>query len=79
MTHANYTNPFDDEQLEFSVLRNDQQQYSLWPVFASQPLGWRLEFGPGTRADCLEYIERNWTSINPFSTTAKESGHVSQD
>ena len=70
MSHDNYVNPFDDEQLQFSVLTNPQQQYSLWPVFAAQPEGWQLQFGPASRSECLDYIERNWISINPFSTTS---------
>lgn len=67
MSNANYVNPFDDELLEFTVLINDQQQYSLWPVFAAQPEGWTTQFGPASRASCLEFIEQNWVNINPFS------------
>ena len=28
------TNPFDDEDGSFLVVRNDEGQYSLWPEFA---------------------------------------------
>lgn len=70
MSHDNYLNPFDDEQLQFSVLKNAAGQYSLWPVFAAQPEGWQLSFGPATRAECLEYIEHHWIAINPFSVAS---------
>ncbi len=70
MSHEHYLNPFDDDSLEFIVLVNQQQQYSLWPVFAEHPGGWSTSFGPARRSDCLDYIERTWTSINPFRAAA---------
>lgn len=66
MSNENYLNPFDNEQHQFVVLANAQAQYSLWPDFAAQPAGWELRFGPAERAQCLDYIEQNWVSINPF-------------
>jgi uncharacterized protein YbdZ (MbtH family) len=60
-------NPFDDETGRFYVLRNDEEQHSLWPVFAEVPAGWRIVHGETDRASCLEYIEENWTDIRPKS------------
>jgi uncharacterized protein YbdZ (MbtH family) len=31
------TNPFDDEDGAFFVFVNDEEQHSLWPVFADVP------------------------------------------
>jgi uncharacterized protein YbdZ (MbtH family) len=59
------TNPFDDENAAFYVLRNDQEQYSLWPVFADVPSGWQVVFGESTRADCLAFVEETWTDLRP--------------
>ncbi|WP_224391318.1 MbtH family protein [Pseudonocardia sp. ICBG1293] len=64
------TNPFDDESGTFFVLVNDENQHSLWPVFAAVPDGWRIVHGGpdgATRADCLDHIERNWTDLRPLS------------
>ncbi|KZN13687.1 MbtH family protein [Marinomonas sp. TW1] len=58
-------NPFDDDSLTFLVLINDLQQHSLWPVFKTIPKGWHSTFGPASRIECLEYIEKNWTDIRP--------------
>ena len=58
-------NPFDDTTGTFRVLVNDLQQHSLWPSFADVPAGWVLVFGPASRADCLEFVEENWTDITP--------------
>ncbi|MET7297329.1 MbtH family protein [Embleya sp. NPDC005575] len=61
------TNPFDDEDGRFQVVVNDEEQHSLWPVFAEVPAGWRVVFGEASRAECLEYVERNWTDLRPKS------------
>jgi uncharacterized protein YbdZ (MbtH family) len=60
-------NPFDDDSGTFFVLVNDEEQHSLWPTFADVPAGWRVVFGEAGRAECLEYIEREWPDIRPKS------------
>ncbi len=60
-------NPFDDDGGNFFVLVNDEEQHSLWPAFAEVPNGWRVAFGEADRAECLDYIEQNWTDIRPKS------------
>ena len=61
------TNPFDDADGRFHVVVNDEEQHSLWPVFAEVPAGWRVVFGEATRTECLEYVEQNWTDLRPKS------------
>lgn len=68
------TNPFDDENGTFVVLRNDEDQHSLWPTFADLPTGWHVVFGEGTRADCVTYVEQNWTDLRPRSLREAMSG-----
>ncbi|MEN5015924.1 MbtH family protein [Erwinia sp. Eh17-17] len=58
-------NPFDDESLDFLVLLNARQQYSLWPAFADVPAGWQSVAGPATRAACIAYIEEHWQDMRP--------------
>ncbi|CAM5625209.1 MbtH family protein OS=Streptomyces alboniger OX=132473 GN=CP975_32000 PE=4 SV=1 [Streptomyces alboniger] len=60
-------NPFDDENGTFLVLVNDENQHSLWPVFAEIPDGWKAVFGEDSRKSCLMYIEENWTDMRPKS------------
>jgi uncharacterized protein YbdZ (MbtH family) len=64
------TNPFDDENGTFLVLRNEEGQYSLWPEFAAVPAGWDTVFGPAARQPCLEHVERHWTDMRPASLVA---------
>lgn len=61
------TNPFDDDNGAFFVLVNDEDQHSLWPVFADIPAGWRVVHGEASCAACLDYVEKNWTDLRPKS------------
>ncbi len=69
MDNSQYLNPFDDESHNFLVLKNHQDQYSLWPEFAVRPHGWTHVHGPVSRSECLSYVERRWKKINPFAKT----------
>ncbi len=60
-------NPFEDASGTYYVLKNDEDQYSLWPSFADVPAGWVQVFGVDTRDACLEYIEDTWTDMRPRS------------
>ncbi|OZM71814.1 MbtH family protein [Amycolatopsis antarctica] len=61
------TNPFDDEDGTFLVLVNEENQHSLWPAFAEVPAGWTTVRPEGTRQECLDYVEANWTDMRPRS------------
>ena len=65
--HGVSVNPFDEDSGGFVVLVNDEEQHSLWPVFADVPAGWRVVYGEAERAACLDFIEQNWTDIRPKS------------
>ncbi|WP_438485393.1 MbtH family protein [Streptomyces sp. S186] len=60
-------NPFDDDNGTFYVLVNDENQHSLWPVFAEVPAGWTIVFGEDSRQACLDHVEKNWTDMRPAS------------
>jgi MbtH protein len=68
------TNPFDDPDTQHLVLRNDENQHSLWPSFAAVPEGWQVVHGPAARADCLDYVERHWTDLRPASLVRESRG-----
>jgi MbtH protein len=59
------TNPFEDEKGVYHVLINEEGQHSLWPAFKDVPEGWTIALKSGTRAACLEFIEKNWTDMRP--------------
>jgi MbtH protein len=64
------SNPFEDPTADYLVLKNDEGQYSLWPVFSEIPAGWSKAHGPARRPACLEYIETHWTDMRPKSLIA---------
>ncbi|WP_067828043.1 MbtH family protein [Actinomadura kijaniata] len=55
----------DDDQRTYSVVRNDEDQYSLWPTGRPAPRGWAEVGVTGTRAECLEHIRTVWTDLRP--------------
>ena len=61
------SNPFDDQDGRFVVLRNDEDQHSLWPTFAAVPDGWTVVFEENTRDACLDYVTAHWTDLRPAS------------
>ncbi|WP_407685300.1 MbtH family protein [Mycobacterium sp. HUMS_1102779] len=69
-----HTNPFDDDELAFCVLVNDEEQHCLWPAFKDAPAGWRVVFGADTRAHCLAHVETSWTDLRPGSLRAAMAG-----
>lgn len=69
-------NPFDDPQQDCLVLRNPQQQYSLWPAFSALPAGWQAVYGPQPQPDCLSWLEQNWGNIRPVAQDTNRSDNV---
>ncbi|MGC5341741.1 MbtH family NRPS accessory protein [Streptomyces sp. AM 4-1-1] len=50
------------------VVRNDEDQYSIWESAAGDPPdGWTATGFSGPRADCLGHIEEVWTDLRPRS------------
>jgi MbtH protein len=59
-----------DEQADervYTVVVNDEEQYSIWWADRALPTGWRAAGVQGTRAACLEHIETVWTDMRPLS------------
>jgi MbtH protein len=53
----------NEENIVFTVLVNDKEQYSLWPEPTPVPNGWRSTGKVGTKAECLEYVNEVWTAM----------------
>jgi MbtH protein len=51
----------------YKVVINHEEQYSIWPQYRENPLGWRDEGKVGLKGECLEHIERVWTDMRPLS------------
>ena len=53
------------------VLKNCEEQYSLWPDYKEVPPAWKKVFGPKPKEDCLKYVKENWTDMRPLSLRKK--------
>lgn len=49
----------------YEVLVNEAGQYSMWPAGEQIPEGWKSVGKRGTKRECLEYIKKVWTDIQP--------------
>lgn len=61
------SNPFEDENELYHVLRNSEEQYSLWPAFVEVPQGWSVVLESASRQECVDHIDTHWTDMRPAS------------
>ena len=61
--------PSSEEQdtRTYSVVVNDEEQYSIWFAGRELPSGWRTVGKSGTKQECLDYIKEVWTDMRPLS------------
>ena len=62
----------DDDDRRYCVVRNDEEQYSIWPADRVPPAGWTAQGVAGTKAECLAHIERTWKDLRPLSLRTGE-------
>ncbi len=55
------------DERTYWVVRNDEEQYSIWLADREVPLGWHREGTEGTRQACLDHIGTVWTDMRPLS------------
>jgi MbtH protein len=67
MKEPRMSNPFEDDAEIYVVLVNAEGQHSLWPSLIAVPAGWDAVHGPADRADCVAYVNANWTDLRPAS------------
>ncbi len=51
----------------YNVVKNDEDQYSIWWAEQDPPVGWNLCGKLGTKEECLSYIDEVWTDMRPRS------------
>ena len=56
-----------DDVFEYVVVRNHEEQYSVWPAHRDVPGGWTALDVRGSKAACLDHIETVWTDMRPLS------------
>jgi MbtH protein len=56
-----------NDDIQYQVLVNDEEQYSLWPADHEVPAGWRPDGTVGTKQECSDHVDRVWTDMRPRS------------
>jgi MbtH protein len=51
----------------YRVVINHEEQYSIWPTYRENPLGWSDAGFEGPKQACLDHIEKVWTDMRPKS------------
>ena len=60
-----------EDGISYRVVRNQEEQYSIWPDGRDCPPGWEQVGKEGTKAECLKYIEEVWADMRPLSLRQK--------
>ena len=58
----------------WSVVRNDEEQYSIWAEGSEPPAGWHPVGVTGTEQECLAYVDSVWTDMRPRSLREGSDG-----
>jgi len=58
----------------YTVVVNQQEQYSIWPAGHSIPYGWRSLGQLGSKEACLAYINQVWTDMRPLRLRQQANG-----
>jgi MbtH protein len=66
----------DEDKTVYTVVINHEEQYSIWPTYRELPLGWTAVGKEGPKAECLAYIETQWTDMRPLSLRRHMDGPV---
>ncbi|MFF9127533.1 MbtH family protein [Streptomyces sp. NPDC014889] len=66
--------PDEAREQTYTVVVNDEEQYSIWRADAELPAGWRADNMSGTREQCLAYIDEVWTDMRPLSLRRQMDG-----
>jgi MbtH protein len=56
-----------EDNRTYTVLVNDEEQYSLWLAELRIPDGWRAAGKTGSKQECLDHIRSIWTDMRPLS------------
>jgi uncharacterized protein YbdZ (MbtH family) len=63
--------PDKEDTTIYKVVVNHEEQYSIWPEYKDNPLGWNDVGKVGPKAECLAYINEVWTDMRPLSLRKK--------
>ena len=66
-----WNDPDREDTTIYKVVINHEEQYSIWPEYKANPLGWNDVGVVGPKDECLAYIKEVWTDMRPLSLRKK--------
>jgi MbtH protein len=66
----------DDERRRYAVVRNGEDQYSIWPEELAVPCGWTTIGFAGAKGECLAHIAEVWTDLRPAGARRTAEGRT---
>ena len=57
----------EEDTTVYRVVKNHEEQYSIWPERKEIPAGWQATGTQGSKAECLAYVSEVWTDMRPRS------------
>lgn len=55
------------KEATYVVVKNHEEQFSIWPGYKAVPAGWLALNTPASKAECLAQIQHQWTDMRPKS------------
>jgi len=62
---------FESEDSQYTVVKNHEEQYSIWAKEKEVPGGWATTGFSGSKEACLDHINEVWTDMRPASLRRK--------
>jgi MbtH protein len=70
------TSDDSEPDITWTVVINDEEQYSIWPARREAPAGWREVGVSGSKEACLDHVATAWTDMRPLSLRRWMEEHV---
>ena len=67
-------NAQESRDVQYQVVVNIEEQYSIWVVGRPIPNGWRAIGVQGSKSACLDHIAKVWTDMRPLSVRRQMDG-----
>jgi MbtH protein len=69
----------DGDDRQYLVVRNHEDQYSIWPEGQELPAGWEGVGVSGDKPACLAHIKETWTDLRPLSVRGCDRNRTGSD
>jgi MbtH protein len=66
-------------KMTYKVVVNHEEQYSIWPAYRANALGWKDEGFSGPKDECLAHIRETWTDMRPLSLRNRMNAFAAEE